>query len=56
MKTRTKTYLVSRERAIKYAMNHNCVSREIAERYTDVELKEVLRHMSSSMYRLKPDF
>lgn len=33
---------VSRERAIQIAMNHNCVSREIAEKYTDSELKEVL--------------
>ena len=33
---------VSRERAIQIATNHNCVSREIAEKYTDSELKEVL--------------
>lgn len=42
---------ISRERAIQIAMNHNCVSREIAERYTDSELKEVLRHL-----RLKAGF
>jgi hypothetical protein len=41
-----KTYSVSREKAIKIAMNHNCVSREVAEEYTDSELKEVLRHLS----------
>lgn len=42
---------ISRERAIQIAMNHNCVSREIAERYTDSELKEVLKHL-----RLKAGF
>ena len=42
---------ISRERAIQIAMNHNCVSKEIAERYTDSELKEVLRHL-----RLKAGF
>ena len=36
---------VSRERAIQIAMNHNCVSREIAEKYTDSELREVLHHL-----------
>lgn len=46
-----KTPKVSRERAIEIAMDHNCVSREIAERYTDSELKEVLRHL-----RLKANF
>lgn len=47
---------VSRERAIEITMNHNCVSREIAERYTDSELKEVLLHASGRTYRLKADF
>lgn len=47
---------VTRERAIQIAMNHNCVSREIAERYTDSELKEVLLHASGRTYRLKADF
>lgn len=42
---KTKTYKISRERAISIAMNHNCVSREIAENYTDSELKEILRHL-----------
>jgi hypothetical protein len=42
---------ISRERAIVIAMNHNCISREIAERYTDSELREVLRHL-----RLTPGF
>jgi len=46
-----KTYKVSKERAISIAQNHNCVSREIAERYTDSELKEVLRHL-----KLKANF
>lgn len=42
---RKSTPKVSRERAITIAMDHNCVSREIAEKYTDSELKEVLRHL-----------
>lgn len=42
---------VSKERAIQLAMNTNGVSREIAERYTDSELKEVL-----SLLKLKADF
>ncbi len=48
---RTKVYKISRERSIEIAMNHNCVSREVAERYTDSELKEVLRQL-----RLKANF
>lgn len=46
-----KTPKISRTAAIKIAMNTNCVSREIAEKYTDSELKEVLR-----LLRLKPAF
>lgn len=42
---KTKTYKVSREKAIQIAMNHNCVSMETAERYTDSELKEVLKQL-----------
>ena len=37
--------------ATQIAMNHNCVPRGIAERYTDSELKEVLRQL-----KLKADF
>jgi hypothetical protein len=48
---RKSTPKVSRERAIQIAMNHNCVPRGIAERYTDSELKEVLRQL-----KLKADF
>jgi len=48
---KTRAYKVSRDRAVEIAMNHNCVSREIAERYTDSELKEVLRQL-----KLKADF
>jgi hypothetical protein len=44
-KMKTKTYSVSKEKAIQIAMNHNCVSREIAENYSDSELKEVLRQL-----------
>ncbi len=43
-----KVYKVSKERAIEIAMNHNCVSREIAERYTNSELKEVLKQLRLS--------
>jgi hypothetical protein len=32
---------VSKERAVTIAMNHNCVSRQVAENYTDSELREV---------------
>ena len=48
---RQKIYKVSRERAITIATNHNCVSKETAAKYTDSELKEVLRQL-----RLKPAF
>jgi hypothetical protein len=41
-----KSYKVSREKAIQIAMNHNCISREIAENYTDFELKEVLSQLN----------
>lgn len=34
---------VSREAAIRLAMNTNGIKREMAEKYTDSELKEVLR-------------
>ena len=40
-----KVIKVSKARAIEIAMNHNCVSREIAEKYTDSELREVLHHL-----------
>ena len=43
MRTRKSTPKVSRERAIQLAMNTNGISREMAEKYTDSELKEVLR-------------
>lgn len=46
---RTKVYKVSRERAI--AINNNVVSREVAERYTDSELKEILKQL-----KLKANF
>lgn len=50
MKTR-KSYKVNREAAIKIAMNTNGVSRDIAEKYTDSELREVLR-----LLKLKANF
>lgn len=43
---KTKIYRVSREKAIQLAMNHNCISREVAEKYTDSELKEVLKQLN----------
>lgn len=46
-----KIYKVSREKAIQIAMNHNCVSREVTQNYTDSELKEVLKHL-----KLKANF
>lgn len=42
---------VSKEKAIQLAMNTNGVSRDIAEKYTDSELKEVLR-----LLKLKANF
>lgn len=42
---------VSRERAITIAANHNCVPKEVAQGYTDSELREVLRQL-----KLKPAF
>lgn len=56
MRPRTKIYQVSREKAIELASNHNCVPKEVAKGYTDSELKEVLRHLSSTMCKLKPNF
>lgn len=45
---RRKVIKISKERAITIAMDHNCVPREIAQRYTDSELREVLRHLKLS--------
>lgn len=42
---KTKTYKITRAKAVEIAANHNCVSMEIAERYTLTELKEVLTHL-----------
>lgn len=51
MKTRKPTLKVSKARAIELAMNLNGVSRDIAEKYTDIELREVLR-----LLKLKANF
>lgn len=56
MKARVKTYEVSRDKAVELAANHNCVSREVAERYTDSELKEVLWNMGGRTFRFKAKF
>lgn len=55
---KTKTYKIGKERAIQLAMNHNAVSREIAERYTDSELREVLAHISNGArtFKMVADF
>lgn len=42
---------VSREKAIQITMNVNGITRGMAERYTDSELKEVLR-----LVKMKPAF
>ena len=47
----TNKKFVSRKKAIEIAMNVNGVTRGIAERYTDSELKEVLR-----LVKMKPAF
>lgn len=46
-----KQSLVSKQRAIELAINTNGVTREMAERYTDSELREVVR-----LLKLKPNF
>lgn len=55
---RKKVYKISKERAIELAINHNCVSREIAEKYTDSELREVVVHLSDGAmsFKLIPNF
>ena len=51
MKIRKKIIKVSWERAIELAANLNCISKEMARKYTDSELKECLR-----LLKLKADF
>jgi len=45
------TIKVSKARAIEIAMNTNGISREMAEKYTDSELREVLH-----LLKLKANF
>ena len=45
MKAFRKQFKVSRERAVVIAANHNCVDIETAKKYTDGELKEILRSL-----------
>ena len=47
---------VSREKAIELAMRLNGIGAEIAETYTDSELKECLVACSGLTYRLVADF
>ncbi len=51
MRIRKATPKVSRERAIQIAMNTNGITREMAEKYTDSELREVLH-----LLKLKANF
>ncbi|MBR4886832.1 MAG: hypothetical protein IKU16_09475 [Muribaculaceae bacterium] len=51
MRTLRKTPKVSRARAIQIVANHNRVAIQVAERYTDSELREVLKQL-----KLKADF
>ena len=51
MKIRKSTPKVSKEASIRLAINTNGISREIAEKYTDSELREVVR-----LLKLKPGF
>lgn len=51
MKTTMSRPKVSKETAIRIASQHNCVSMEIAQNYTNRELKEVLKQL-----KLKGDF
>lgn len=51
MRTLHKTPKVNRERAIQIASAHLCIPHEVAEKYTDSELKEVLRQL-----KLKANF
>lgn len=52
----TKTYKVSRQKAVQVAMSHNKVSFEIANNYTDSELKEVLKQLSGKWLKMEADF
>lgn len=48
---KTKTFKISREKAIIIASNHNNIPLEKAKSHTDSELRDVLRHLN-----LKPGF
>lgn len=52
----TKTYKVNRQKAIQLTMNHNNVSYEVASRYTDSELKEVLKQLCGRFLKMEADF
>lgn len=56
MKIKKQQIKVTRERAIQITMNHNGITREIAETYTDCELKEVLAAASGRTYKLIANF
>jgi hypothetical protein len=52
----SKSIKVSKEKAIELAMNHNGVTRDVAERYTLSELREVVKHASGTYIKLVPNF
>lgn len=51
-----RTIQVSKEKAIEIAMNMNCVPKDVAERYTDSELRECVRLASGDCIKLVPNF
>lgn len=53
IKRRQKEVYLPKDKAVQLAANHNCVSREVAEKYTDSELEEVLRVLSSDIHKFK---
>ena len=52
----TKTYKVSRAKAVQLAMNHNNVPFEVANNYTNSELKEVLGALSGRFLKMEASF
>jgi len=42
---KAKKLKIKRSRVVEIAANHNCVSMEVANAYTNSELKEVLKHL-----------
>lgn len=53
---KTKVYKVNRQKAVQVAMHHNNVSFEVANNYTDSELKEVLTALSRGFLKMEATF